>query len=135
MSRYVTRRRARFNGRHGAVNIPWGTVLEERNGFLFYQGLPLCSVTSRNAHEFFSLDDDGQGRLRGALIGAIRSRLEKRDAGYQARWNKLWGAPRFWRYRRPEHEDFWVWNHAFYTAPIDDLRAIADLIGAKVKEV
>lgn len=36
------------------------------------------------------------------------------------------------RYQNPEHKDFWVWNQAFYEAPVEDLRAIAAMIGAKV---
>lgn len=134
MSRYVARRRARFKGLSGRVNIPWGAVLDEQGGFLFYQGRRLCTATSQHAYDYFSLDDDGRGRQRGALVSAIKATLEKRDAGYQDRWNKLWGAPAFWRYRRQDHDDFWVWGHDFYNAPVEDLQAIARLIGAKVKE-
>lgn len=31
----------------------------------------------------------------------------------------------------PEHEDFFLWGHAFYEAPVEDLRHIAALIGAR----
>lgn len=133
MSRYVARKRARFKSGGKKVNIPWGTVLEEQGGFLFYNGRRLCSVSSQNAYDYFSRDDDGQGALRGQLVSAITSRLEIRDSEYQNRWNKLWGAPAFWRYRRQDHEDMWIWNHNFYNAPIEDLRSIASLIGAKVR--
>lgn len=133
MSRYVARKRARFKSGGKKVNIPWGTVLEEQGGFLFYNGRRLCSVSSQNAYDYFSRDDDSQGVLRGQLVSAITSRLEIRDSEYQNRWNKLWGAPAFWRYRRQDHEDMWIWNHNFYNAPIEDLRSIASLIGAKVR--
>ena len=33
--------------------------------------------------------------------------------------------------KRKEHEDFWLWNHDFYNAGIDDLKYIAKLVGAK----
>lgn len=132
MSRYVARKRARFKSGGKKVNIPWGTVLEEQGGFLFYNGRRLCSVSSQNAYDYFSRDDDGQGRLRGQLVSAITSRLEIRDSEYQNRWNKLWGAPAFWRYRRQDHGDMWIWNYDFFNAPIEDLRSIAALIGAKV---
>ena len=66
-------------------------------------------------------------------MGAIKATLEKRDAGYQARWNKVWADPRCERYKRPEHEDWWVWNYDFYNAPIPDLQHIASLVGAKVR--
>lgn len=133
MNRYVARKRARFKSGGKKVNIPWGTVLEEQGGFLFYNGRRLCSVSSQNAYDYFSRDDDSQGVLRGQLVSAITSRLEIRDSEYQNRWNKLWGAPAFWRYRRQDHEDMWIWNHNFYNAPIEDLRSIASLIGAKVR--
>lgn len=130
-TRYIARKRARFQGISGLVNLPFGTLLEARDGLLFYNGQPMCAVTGQNAHDYFSQDDDGQGRARGRLVAAIVARLEKRDAGYQARWDKVWAAPVCQRYRRPEHEDFWLWNHDFYNAPVDDLQRIADLIDAR----
>lgn len=133
MSRYVARKRAKFKAMCGQVNIPWGTVLEEQGGFLIYQGKRLCAVTGQNAHDYFSLDDDGQGYLRGVLVDAIKTRLEKRDGSYQARWDKVWAAPVCQRYRRPNHEDHWLWNHDFYNAPVEDLQSIARLVGAKVR--
>ena len=133
MSRYVARKRAKFKAMCGRVNIPWGTVLEEQGGFLIYQGKRLCAVTGQNAHDYFSLDDDGQGYLRGVLVDAITSALEKRDADYQTRWDKIWESPLCQRYKRPEHEDHWLWNHDFYNAPVEDLQSIARLVGAKVR--
>lgn len=130
-NRYIARRRARFAGIGGIpVNIPYGTALEAREGFILFEGRPLCAVTSQNAHDYFSQDDDGCGRERGMLVGAILARLEKRDKGYQARWNKIWPDPICQKYKRPEHEDFWIWDHAFYNAVLVDLRHIARLIGA-----
>ena len=133
MSRYVARKRARLKSGGKKVNIPWGTVLEEQGGFLIYQGKRLCAVTSQNAHDYFSLDDDGQGYLRGVLVDAIISTLEKRDADYQARWDKIWDSPLCKHYKRPEPADFWIWHHNFYEAPVFDLWQIARLIGAKVR--
>lgn len=129
--RYIARKRARFQGISGPVNIPFGTLLEARDGLLFCNEQPLCAVTGQNAYDYFSQDDDGQGRMRGRLVAAIVARLEKRDAGYQARWDKVWEAPTCQKYRRPEHENFWLWNHDFYNAPVDDLQHIAELIDAR----
>ena len=128
--RYIARKRARFKGFNGPVNIPWGAVLEEQDGLLFWNSAAVCGVKSQNAFDYYSQDKDGQGQLRGKLVGAIMSTLEKRDAGYQARWNKVWEDPRCQRYKRPEHEDWWVWNFDFYNAPISDLQHIAELVGA-----
>ena len=89
MSKFVARERAKFKGLSGPVNIPWGSVLDEQDGLIFWRGQAVCLTTSQNAYDFFSSDDDGQGRLRGKLVAAIKKKLEKRDSGYQARWDKV----------------------------------------------
>lgn len=127
---YLCRKRARFDGISGQVNIPYGTALICQDGFLMHQNKPLCGITSQNAYDFFSQNDDGMGRERGDLVGRILSKLQKRDAGYQARWNKVWEDGRCQKYKRPEHEDHWIWNFDFYNGPVEDLRYIAGLIGA-----
>lgn len=130
---YIARRRARFDSFSGPVNIPWGTPLKAKEGYILLDDKPICTTTSQNAHDNFAQNDDGRGRERGELVAAILVRLEKRDAQHQARWDKVWGDAACQKYRRPEHEDFWIWNHDFYNAPIDDLRHIANLIGAAVQ--
>ena len=127
---YLCRKRARFDGISGQVNIPYGTALICQDGFLMHQNKPLCGITSQNAYDFFIQNDDGMGRERGDLVGRILSKLQKRDAGYQARWNKVWEDSRCQKYKRPEHEDHWIWNFDFYNGPVEDLRYIAGLIGA-----
>lgn len=127
---YLCRKRARFDGISGQVNIPYGTALICQDGFLMHQNKPLCGITSQNAYDFFSQNDDGMGRERGDLVGRVLSKLQKRDAWYQARWNKVWEDSRCQKYKRPEHEDHWIWNFDFYNGPVEDLRYIAGLIGA-----
>ena len=83
--KYITRKRARFKGLSGKVNIPYGSLLESRGGFLFYKNARLCTMTSQNAYDYFSIDDDGRGLERGGLVDAIKTRLAKRDGSYQAR--------------------------------------------------
>ena len=52
---------------------------------------------------------------------------EQRDK----RWNKIWNDPRCQPYRKDAQADHWLWNDAFYNfAPIEDLKYIADLVGA-----
>lgn len=133
--RYIARQRAKFKGLFGPVNIPWGTALETEGGFLMWRGERLCAVTSQNAFDFFSHDDDGRGRERGALVTAILARLQPQHDGdaCQARWDKVWGDALCQRYRRPEHEDHWIWSYDFYNAPTVDLWHIARLIGARPK--
>lgn len=127
---YIARKRARFEAICGPVNIPFGTALENQGGFLMHQGQRLCSVTSQNAFDHFVQNDDGQGRERGDLVSRITTRLNKRDKHHQNRWNKIWADSLSQKYKRPEHEDHWIWNFDFYNAPVADLRHIAALIGA-----
>ena len=125
---YVARKRARFKSCNGQeVNIPYGTAVEAQAGVLQWNGMPLCLDTSQNAYDYFSQNDDGQGLERGKLVEAIISRLEKRDAGWQARWDLIWADPMLRRYKRPEHETHWLWNQDFYDAPVEILRYIAVL--------
>ncbi len=139
--RYIARRRARFKGCNSQqVNIPYGSILEAQDGFLLWKGQPLCVDTSQNAHDFFSQNDDDMGLKRGVLVATILARLEtpsntrnKRWTELQARWDKVWADSLCQKYKRPEHKDFWIWNHDFYDAPVADLRHIATLVGAEVK--
>lgn len=94
-------------------------------------GKPVCAVFSDCAYEFFAQNDDGQGLLRGKLIQTIKSTLAKHDEAHQDRWDKIWDDPRCQQYKCSDRDDFWLWNHNFYNAEIEDLKHIAKLIGAK----
>lgn len=129
-TRYIARKRARFNGYGGRrVNIPWGTTLEAAGGDILFQGVPLCGTKSENAHLYFSQDDDGMGRERGDLVEKITTTLAKRDKSHQARWDRLWADDLANQYRDAGNADFWMWGQAFYDAPVEDLRHIATLVG------
>lgn len=128
---YIVRRRAQFLSICGPVNLPYGTEVSSDGAFLTVNGEKLCSITSQNAYDFFSRNDDGHGLERGKLVHDIRSTLERRDAKHQARWDKLWADAGANRLRRADHKDFWVWNHNFYNADISELKNIANLIGIK----
>ena len=126
---YIAARRARFNAICGPVNIPYGATVEAVDGFLERDGLRLCAVTSESAHKYFARDSDGNGLERGQLTASIIATVSKRDKAHADRWKKLWADPLACRYRREDHADFWVWSHAFFEAPMEDLRHIAALIG------
>lgn len=128
---YIVKKRMRLEGIGGRVNLPYGTRLEAVDGVIIQKGAAVCAVTSRNAHLHLARDDDGQGRERGALTLAITSTLEKRDKDHQARWDRVWEDETAQKYRRQDHEDHFLWGHAFFEAPVEDLRHIADLIGAR----
>ena len=128
---YIARRRARFLGIEGPVNLPYGTSLVEEGGILWREGVRVCAAGSQHALDHFVPDHDGKGKERGDLVNTITSRMEKRDGGYQSRWDKVWGDPLCGRYRRPEHTDHWLWDGSFYAAAVEDLRYIARLVETK----
>lgn len=127
---YLARKRARFEGICGHVNIPYGTALTVQDGFIMWKGQQVCGITSQNAYDYFTQNDDGMGQERGELLNRIIPKLEKRDAGYQARWGKIWEDALCQKYKRPDQEEHWIWNFDFYNGPVEDLRHIAALIGA-----
>ena len=55
----------------------------------------------------------------------------KHDKAHQDRWDKIWDDPRCQQYKCSDRDDFWLWNHDFYNAEIENLKHIAKLIGAK----
>lgn len=127
---YICRKRAKFDGISGKVNIPFRTVLTSQDGFLMHQNKPVCMATSQNAYDFFTQNDDGKGEERGELLNRITTTLMKQTPDHNARWGKIWDDPRCKKYKRPEQEDHWIWNFDFYNGPVEDLRYIAALIGA-----
>ena len=126
--RYIVTRRFRCNAICGPVNLPYGTEVTSDGAFLTVNGEKLCSITSQNAYGFFSRNDDGHGLERGKLVHDIRSTLERRDAKYQARWDRLWADEGANKLRRTEHEDYWLWSFAFYNADVNELRRISRLL-------
>lgn len=125
----------RFRGRAicGEVNLPAMTEVDVEDGVVYHDGNPLCVLTSENGMKHFARNDDGQGMTRGKLTKAIQNRLAKRDEQYQNRWDKVWEDAVCQRYKRADHSDYWLWNHAFFEAPIQDLRHIAGLVGARIE--
>lgn len=125
---YIVRRRAQFLSICGPVNLPYGTEVSSDGAFLTVNGEKLCSITSQNAYDFFSRNDDGHGLERGKLVHDIMCTLERRDAKYQARWDRLWADEGANKLRRTEHEDYWLWSYAFYNADVNELRRIRRLL-------
>lgn len=102
---------------------------------LFYGEKMLCEASSQSAKDFFVQDDDRLGKIRGDLVTLILARLgpkETRKGRAAARWEKVWADPVCGRYKRPDNAEHWLWNEAFYNAPVDDLRHIARLVGVKI---
>ena len=125
---YIVRRRARFLAICGPVNLPYGTEVSSDGAFLTVNGEKLCSITSQNAYDFFSRNDDGFGKERGKLVHDIMCTLERRDAKYQTRWDRLWADEGANKLRRTDYEDYWLWSYAFYNADVNELRRIRRLL-------
>lgn len=128
---YITITRFKTKAICGEVNIPATSEIKLMDNVLYWNDKPICLSTSENAHHFFARNDDGEGRERGYLTREIKSILQKKDNGYQARWDKVWEDDRCQKYKRHEHKDHWLWNHKFYNADIEDLKYIYQLIGGK----
>jgi hypothetical protein len=124
---YLARKRLKKLVICGHVNIPYGTAVTNEGGVLMWNGKPVCATTSQDAFDFFSQNDDGRGRERGELVSAILIKLAKQDQ-QKERWGRVWEDPLCRKYKRPEHEDFWIWNYDFYNAPVEDLRYILKLV-------
>lgn len=126
--KYITHRRFKDRAICGDVNIPANTECEERNGMIYYNGQPVCLITSENAHTYFAVNEDGKGLQRGATTRAINVFLRRKDEHYQDRWDRVWDDKLCQKYKRPEHPDHWLWNHEFYNADLSDLEYIENLI-------
>ena len=128
--KYIVHKRFKGKAICGDVNLPAMTECESDGVFITYKDKTICYVTSKNAHQFFAVNDDGMGMIRGKLTQEIRNILTKRDGNYQARWDKVWGDSVCQKYKSDTYEDYWLWNHEFFHADIDTLRHIASLVGA-----
>ena len=125
---YITHRRFKDKAICGNVNIPAQTECDVKNGCIIYDGKPICVTTSENAHQYFAVNDDGCGMERGHLTQEIQNRLAKNDKNHQARWDKVWSDKIAQKYKRKEYDDYWLWNHDFFNASIEDLRHIAEVV-------
>ena len=113
----------------GEVNIPYGTKLDETNNVISYCGKPICYTKSQNAYDYFARNDDGKGLERGKLTAEIIKLLNNRkDGKYQDRWDRIWGDLSLLKYKRPEHDDYWLWNFDFFNASIEELNRIKSMI-------
>lgn len=141
MNKYIAHRRFKGESISGNVNIPAQTPLNEFNGVLFWGEKAVCTAVSENAHQYFAINNDGNGLLRGALTQAIQSALRRPAntdkatiALTEKRWDRVWADKLCAIYKRTEYNDFWLWNHEFFGAPIFHLQYIADLVEAKLKK-
>lgn len=125
---YICFNRFKQNALCGKVNIRYGTTLDETNNIIRYLGNPICYVKSQNAYDYFARNDDGKGLERGKLTAEIIKLLNRKDGKYQNRWDRIWGDLSLLKYKRPEHDDYWLWNYDFFNASIEELNRIKSMI-------
>lgn len=77
---YITYKRFKGKSISGDINIPFGTVLQERGGFLYLGEKPICCVTSENGWEHFRPDTD-EGQRRQEILEKLYRWYEKHGCG------------------------------------------------------
>ena len=135
---YIVTNRLKKHCICGDVNLPYGTKCTtiyhgSEKAIVCELGM-VCYVSSQTAFKYFSQNDDGCGEERGKLVNKILNRLasaKSKTKLNESIWKKIWVDNVCAKYKRPEYEDYWLWNYDFYNAPIDDLQYIAKLVGAK----
>ena len=128
---YIVTQKFRGKAICGEISLKPGTELAAKGGFITCSTGRICAVTSQNAYDYFTQNDDGQGIERGKLTQDILRRLhklKKQKERSDVIWGKIWEDERCLKYKRIEHADHWLWNYDFYNAPIEDLRYIRNLI-------
>lgn len=135
---YIVTRRCKIDAICGSVNLPYGTSVILKDGFLFTEdGRRLCARKSRNGHDHFNHNDDGMGEVRGHLVHSIINALSlfaPTQEGLNIRnavWAKVWEDPVCLRFKDPRHDDFWLWDTSFYDAEIEELKYINHLVGGR----
>lgn len=131
---YIVTKRFKQKAVCGDLNLPFGTVCFAKNGVIYCDQGAICAVTSQNAQDYFTQNDDGCAVQRRKLIDSIFTALNrsKQDlASYNQKWDKVWNDETCLKYKREEYEDHFLWNTEFYHAEISVLTYIAKLVDAK----
>ena len=77
---YITYKRFKGKSLSGDVNIPFGTILQERDGFLYLGERMICCVTSENGWQHFRPDTD-EGQRRQEILNKLYLWYEKHGCG------------------------------------------------------
>lgn len=73
---YVVYKRFRGQGIDGYFNLPFGTVVQEHDGFLCHENRVICAATSENGWCHFR-PNTPEGKYRQALLDALYKYYEK----------------------------------------------------------
>lgn len=108
---YITHRRFKGNSLSGHVNIPFGTMLREREGVLYLGERPICYATSENGWQHFC-PNTNEGKKRQEMLEKLYRWYEKHGCGDDFADEK-------W----PEQENGY-WKNRLRTASTERLRQI-----------
>lgn len=133
-NQYVVTKRIKKKTLCGDLNLPFGTSCFAKDGVIYCDKGMICDVTSQDAYDFFTQNDDGFAELRRKLIDSIFDALNRSKQSiesYNEKWDKVWNDSTCLKYKREEYDDHWLWNYDFYNAEIDVLQHIVKLVDAK----
>ena len=126
--KYLITKRFKTKAICGEVNLAYGTECFSQGNVIYRQDKqPLCLITSENAHMYFTVNDDGLAKERRQLIEDI-AKLLSDEKCMEKRWDVVWNDLTCRKYKRKEFADFWLWNHDFYGASLDDLQYIKKIL-------
>ena len=126
--KYLITKRFKTKAICGEVNLAYGTECFSQGNVIYRQDKqPLCLITSENAHMYFTVNDDGLAKERRQIIEDI-AKLLSDEKRMEKRWDVVWNDLTCRKYKRKEFADFWLWNHDFYGASLDDLQYIKKIL-------
>ena len=126
--KYLITKRFKTKAICGEVNLAYGTECFSQGNVIYRQDKqPLCLITSENAHMYFTVNDDGLAKERRQIIEDI-AKLLSDEKRMEKRWDVVWNDLTCRKYKRKELADFWLWNHDFYGASLDDLQYIKKIL-------
>ena len=109
---YIVYRRFKAEGIDGAFNLRYGTLVTEKDGFLFTaDGRKICAATSENGWEHFRPNTD-EGAYRQEMLSALYQWYNKNGCGEDFADEK-------W----PDQENGY-WKNRLRTASTERLRQI-----------
>lgn len=130
--KYTTIKEFNREGIEGYFNIPLNTIVErKKDGYMYYDDRKICIARSYASHQHFVLDEDNNGNIRERFIEGIKNKLDGFGNNPNG-WELIFEDKIANKYRREDHQDYWLWNDNFYSAPIEDLEHIANLIGVEI---
>ena len=121
--KYIVYKRFKGLGISGYINLPRNTQCLVENNIIYYKEKPIAYATSENAHQYFTINEDNNGLLRGELIQKIILILNKN----KQKKNLLLSDNLCKKYIERKNNII-ILNHLFYIAEIDDLKYILNLI-------